>query len=69
MIKICFFNMILTAAMELTKEHQIKKTKHASKISNKNYMSVVSPNTHPMVWVSKISKICLLGYPTGQATF
>ena len=49
MIKICFFNMILTAAMELTKEHQIKKTKHASKISNKNYMSVVSPNTHPMV--------------------
>ena len=33
--------MILTAAMELPKEHQIKKTKHASKISNKNYMSVV----------------------------
>ena len=30
--------MILIATMELRKENQVKKTKHGSNISNKNYV-------------------------------
>ena len=30
--------MIFIAAVELRKENQLKKTKHGSNISNKNYM-------------------------------
>ena len=40
MIKIAqnLFNMFFIAAVELRKENQVKKTKHGSNISNKNYM-------------------------------